>query len=56
MLPEKIQARFDQMQTVNQEAIKAVGFTEEQIEDHFYLNLRYIGTNTSIMIEMPAVE
>lgn len=32
----------------------AVGFERSQIESHFYLNLRYIGTNTSIMIESPA--
>lgn len=45
------------MQQSNEEAITAVGFESSQIESHRYLNLRYIGTNTSIMIEQPtAVE
>ena len=41
------------MKQVNESAIVAVGFEQSQIKSHNYLNLRYIGTNTSIMIEQP---
>ena len=41
------------MRQVNEDAIVAVGFEAEQIQSHFYLNLRYTGTNTQIMIERP---
>ena len=30
-----------------------VGFSKENIKSHTYLNLRYIGTDTSIMVESP---
>ena len=43
------------MKLQNERAIIDVGFLESQIESKSYLNLRYIGTNTSIMIEMPSI-
>ena len=53
IVSERLEARFAEMKRVNEEAILAVGFENSQIENHYYLNLRYTGTNTSIMIESP---
>mmetsp|Transcript_21107 Transcript_21107/g.25973 ORF Transcript_21107/g.25973 Transcript_21107/m.25973 type:complete len:105 (-) Transcript_21107:1974-2288(-) len=41
------------MQQKNESAIIDVGFLQSQVESKYYLNLRYVGTNTSIMIEQP---
>jgi len=48
--------RFCKMQEENEANIMAVGFEKSQVESKFYLNLRYVGTNTSIMIEKPQSE
>ena len=53
VMEAKIEARFTEMQRDNERAIMAVGFEESQVVSKFYLNLRYVGTNTSIMIELP---
>ena len=42
------------MQQLNEETLIEVGFMNEQIKSQRYLNLRYVGTDTSIMIEHPA--
>ena len=44
------------MQLENEKTIVAVGFEESQVGSKFYLNLRYVGTNTSIMIELPETD
>ena len=49
----KIAERLENMKQQNEDAIIAAGFESNQIQNHYYLNLRYIGTNTSIMIEKP---
>ena len=42
------------MKELNEKTLTEVGFTLDQIKSQKYLNLRYIGTDTSIMIEHPS--
>ena len=44
------------MTQVNEKTLIEVGFTAQQIKSQRYLNLRYTGTDTSIMIEHPTKE
>ena len=42
------------MTEANEKTLTEVGFTAEQIKSQRYLNLRYTGTDTSIMVEQPS--
>ena len=45
-----VASRFAEMKELNEKAIVEVGFEASQVASISYLNLRYQGTNTSIMV------
>ena len=53
IVEKSIANRFQHMKELNEKTLTEVGFTLDQVKSQSYLNLRYIGTDTSIMIEHP---
>jgi 5-oxoprolinase (ATP-hydrolysing) len=47
------QSKFSELKEANIINLKVLGFKDEDIEHTTYLNLRYAGTDTQLMIETP---
>ena len=52
--PARISERLTDLGDQVGEALKSQGFADDQIDLHPFLNLRYQGTDTALMIEAPA--
>ena len=55
IIKNQIQGRYEHLCAQNTASLTEVGFTEETIQHKKFLNLRYEGTDTSIMIEHEAI-
>lgn len=50
---DQLQGRFDRLRAQGVGALESQGFSVEQIRHEFFLNMRYQGTDTSLMIPHP---
>jgi 5-oxoprolinase (ATP-hydrolysing) len=50
---DQLQGRFDRLQAQGVKALESQGFSDEQIRHEFFLNMRYQGSDTSLMIPHP---
>ncbi|KAI9900015.1 hypothetical protein N3K66_004277 [Trichothecium roseum] len=53
---EKLRAKMDKLKDKTQQALREQGFKDEEIEFEEYLNMRYRGTESALMVVKPSQE
>ncbi|KAH7322460.1 putative 5-oxoprolinase [Stachybotrys elegans] len=50
---DKLQSRFDRLSTQGRDGLRSQGFSDEDVRHEHFLNMRYQGSDTALMISHP---